>query len=291
MMKDQTEDPSKLPDSEIWPEILNIADKYNIALTIASLYALKSVKNKFGSKFLDVLNSKDDKKLDKFLSNITLDGEKLGITSKKLINEVGNLINQKYNFGIDIKELALNDYIDKHVAELVVQISETTRENINGLVKTGWKNQINPEKLVKNIKNSGIGLDRNRQASLEKYRRALIKEKLPKKQIEKLCIKKYNQLLLDRGRTIARTEAINLANEGSRQMYEASAKQNKYINNNYELEWIVTPDDRLCDKCRAMKGKRSSFSGTFDGGLRRPTLHPRCRCCIVSVRKNSKDLQ
>jgi predicted transcriptional regulator len=276
---------SSLPDSDIWPEILNIADKYNTALTIASLFALKSIKNKFGSKFLDILNSKDDKKLDKFLSGITLDGKKLGITSKKLINEIGNLINQKYNFGIDIKDLALNKYIDEHVAELVVQISETTRENINSLVKTGWKNQINPEKLAKNIKNSGIGLDYNRQLSLEKYRKALIKEGLSENQIDKLCIKKYNQLLLDRGRTIARTEAINLANEGSRVMYEQSAKQNPIISDNYELEWILTPDDRLCDKCRAMKGKRSSFTGTFEGGLRRPALHPRCRCAIVCVRK------
>jgi hypothetical protein len=59
-------------------------------------------------------------------------------------------------------------------------------------------------------------------------------------------------------------------------MYEATARQNPIIRDGYELEWILTPDDRLCDKCRAMKGQRSSFDGTFKGNLRRPTLHPRC---------------
>ena len=282
---------SSLPDDNIWPEILNTADKYNTALTLASIYAISSIKKKFGSKFISILANKDSKELNKFLENVTLDGKKLNIVSKKLINNIGELINTKYNFGIDIKDLALNKYIDNYVADLVVEISDTTRSGIKQLVKDGWKNEINPEKLSKQIKNSGIGLDQNRVRSLEKYRQALIKEKLSESQIEKLCIKKYNQLLLDRGRTIARTEAINLANEGSRIMYEESARQNPLIRDGYELEWILTPDDRLCDKCRAMKGQRSSFDGTFKGNLRRPTLHPNCRCCLVCVSKGSRNMQ
>jgi uncharacterized protein YciI len=296
---------ASLPNEDIWPEILEVADKYNNAATLAAIATLLSIKSKVGKKFIKVIESNDDRVLNNFLDNVTLDGKKLKVVEKKMAKEVSELINNKYNFGVDIKSLAIDKYVDEHVAKLVVQVGNETKLAIKEIVKSGWNNGELPEDVYKNIK-SVVPLDTRRKNSLIRYEQGLLKNKDLRnrfrndkeffKDVARLKEKYHQKLLLDRGRTIGRTENINLANEGSRQMYEASAKQNEQIQNNYELKWVVTPDDRLCNNCRQMINARSSFTGTFEnkanvkivqeGGLRRPTLHPRCRCAIVCVRKN-----
>ena len=286
---------ASLPNEDIWPEILEVADKYNDAATLAAIATLLSIKSKVGKKFIKVIESNDDRVLNNFLDNVTLDGKKLKVVEKKLVKDVSELINNKYNFGVNIKELAIDKYVDEHVANLVVQVGNETKLAIKEIVRNGWNNGELPEDVYKNIK-SVVPLDTRRKNSLIRYEQGLLKNKDLRnrfrndkeffKEVARLKEKYHQKLLLDRGRTIGRTENINLANEGSRQMYEASAKQNKDIRNNYELKWVVTPDDRLCNNCRQMINARSSFTGTFEnkanvkivqnGGLRRPTLHPRC---------------
>lgn len=292
-----------MPNADIWPEMLRIADEHEKDFILAFLAAIKSYKKGINlNDLIKALEEKDSVRIGEILGEIKFKWfDKIG---KDIVDKIANKIYETYNFsviGLDINELELHKFIDEYVADLVVQIDKNTKEGIKNLIRTAWDEGDTPENLAKYIKESGIGLDKNRQATLRNYFHSLLKdEDLSKRfpnrndyvnEINRLCKIRYDSLLLDRGRTIARTECINLANEGSRQMYEEAAKNNSILRNEYELCWILTPDDKLCDKCRAMRDKRSSFNGTFEGGLRRPTLHPRCRCCIVCVRKNSKALQ
>ena len=287
------------PNSDIWPKILETADKYNYEMTLAALIMVQSAIKKIDKKkWISALKSKDVTKIENLIDNITFNGKKMNIVSKKLANDIFGVIEREYNFGVDVKKLAIDKYIDKHVAGLVKQVSTKCQLDVKNVIRDGWNKEIPPEKLYRQIKEV-VPLDKQRIQSYLKYERQLVKDenlraRFPRtiegnkawtQEIARLMNIKHQKLLLDRGRTIGRTECINLANEGSRQMYESAAKQNKELRDNYELEWVVTPDDRLCDNCRIMNRERCPFNGTFKNGSRRPTLHPRCRCCIVCVPK------
>lgn len=288
-----------LPNSDIWPKVLEIADSYNYEITLSAILMLQSAIKKINKKeWVNALTNKNVTATEKLIDGITFEGKKFNSVSKKIALDICDLINGTYNFGVDVKKLTIDKYIDEHVAELVKQVSYKCQIDVRNVIRDGWNKEIPPEKLYRNIK-AVVPLDKQRIQSYLKYEHKLIKDenlaaRFPKtpegakawqQEIARLMAKKHQQLLLDRGRTIGRTESINLANEGSRQMYERAAEQNPLLREGYELEWVVTPDDRLCDHCRVMNRERCPFNGTFKNGSRRPTLHPRCRCCIVCVPK------
>lgn len=298
--------PEKEPNADIWPQILAIADSYKLAIALAFLQAFKNYKKQLNTNRLEkVIRSNDIKNVDKFLNGFMLDGNPLKIPIKNLMDDVGKKIINEYSLKIDIKDVAMQKYIDKHVADLVKDISEDTRKQIKDIIRDGWEKEINPKLLSSNIKEV-IGLNQRQQKALVRYEQKLLTDKTLQakynmkteegfnkflKKVKELKEEEYKVKLAYRAQMIARTESIDIANEGSRTMYEEMAKRNPIIRDEYELEWILTPDDRLCSRCRAMRGARSSFNGTFEGNIRRPTLHPQCRCCIVCSKRNSKDRQ
>ncbi len=293
-----------MPNEDIWPKILETVDKHEEVISIAVIAMLLSSRKNINSNFINILRSKDEKKVDKFLKTITFNGNKLKLSLNELIKDIGKKIDNEYKTGIDIKNISGKKFMDKYVADLIVQVSDNTKLLVKELIKEGWENEIIPKQLAKNIKEV-IPLDPRRARTIERYRQSLYKNKelvnrfKNKKDLEneinRLYKKKHEQLLFDRGVTITRTESMNIANEGSRRMYEEMAKNDSYIRNNYCLFWIVTNDDLLCDQCRQMIGQTCSFNGNFGnksgsksaqtikqlGVLRRPTLHPKCRCCLV----------
>lgn len=73
-----------------------------------------------------------------------------------------------------------------------------------------------------------------------------------------------------RADTLARTELCHIQTQAARQRYEDYGIQ--------EVEVLVDPDDRTCELCKALQGKRFPTSGT-------PPLpvHPNERCALVPV--------
>lgn len=305
-----TED--NMPSADIWPAILEIADKYKLAISSAFLLGIQNYKKNINKSLLiTALTNQNMEDVLKIINANPNSFKKLNTTFKKITDEVSTKIISEYSNVLDVKNVSLHKYIDKYVADLVVQINDQTKQVLKNVIREGWDNEILPKQLAKNI-TEVVGLDKRRMNSLLKYEHDLVMNKTlfnkyPNtpagkdawlKEIHKLKMKKYNELLFDRGMTIARTEAINMANEGSRKTYEEMANRNPIIKNEYELLWILTPDDRLCNECRKMKDQRCSFSGNFTyvktnsegkeinrSFFKRPTLHPRCRCTIVCVKK------
>jgi len=54
---------------------------------------------------------------------------------------------------------------------------------------------------------------------------------------------------------------------------------------NAMLEWITTPDERLCSECAPMNGETKPIGAntTFSNGSVGPPLHPHCRCTLGIV--------
>jgi SPP1 gp7 family putative phage head morphogenesis protein len=119
-------------------------------------------------------------------------------------------------------------------------------------------------------------------------------EGIPKlrKRIEEL----FDNMEKYRGERIARSEVIRASNFGAKEAYIQSDVVEK-------MEWLATNDDRTCEFCAPLDGKKIGLSDTFfdkgdtyrgsDGNeilldyddIEHPPLHANCRCTIIPVIK------
>jgi hypothetical protein len=87
------------------------------------------------------------------------------------------------------------------------------------------------------------------------------------------------RLLNLRARMIARTETMSASNEGQRQLW-LQAREQGLIGAGQTKEWIVTPDDRLCQICAPLSGEVQLVDEEFSVGVLSPPAHVMCRCAM-----------
>jgi SPP1 gp7 family putative phage head morphogenesis protein len=136
-------------------------------------------------------------------------------------------------------------WIEEHALELVNDISDTTREEIRGLLEESF-----------DAGNTTLDVD-----ELAKQIGELIDDP-------------------DRAELIARTETMRAANQGQLEAWDQAEEQG-LLTGDEKKEWITTPDDRLCPICEPLDGIQVDRDGTFDVDgeqLDGPPAHPRCRC-------------
>lgn len=79
----------------------------------------------------------------------------------------------------------------------------------------------------------------------------------------------YQGNMAYRAELTARTESLNAANVGACVAYQEAGCQ--------EWEWLATGDERTCEICGPLNGKRYPISQPFE------VKHPQCRCCSLPV--------
>lgn len=131
------------------------------------------------------------------------------------------------------------DWADKHAAELIKGISDTSRERIadaiTGLLETGGYDEAYDEIL------------------------AAVGDK-------------------DRARLIARHETMMAAAEGQRLSWDLAVEEGLLTGDERRV-WIVTDDDKLCPLCEPLDGVEADLNGEYpDDGGDGPPLHVQCRC-------------
>jgi hypothetical protein len=144
-------------------------------------------------------------------------------------------------FTFNAKDESAISWADRHAAELVTQISDTTRENINNaiadLLETGdWEDAF--DEIL-----AAVGDDA-------------------------------------RATLIARHESMTAVSEGQREAWDQAVEEG-LLTGDEKRTWIVTPDDALCPICDGLDGQTASLDGTYtsdgeeyDG----PPAHVACRC-------------
>lgn len=139
--------------------------------------------------------------------------------------------------------LANNNSINwakKHAAELITNISKTTRERIREEVVSAFEDGMGPDELVNLLED-------------------LIGDEV-------------------RAQLIADTETMIAANEGQRQAWNQATDEG-LLSGREKREWIATGDTDVCDECDELNGKTTNLDGVYPGdGEDGPPLHPRCRC-------------
>lgn len=136
------------------------------------------------------------------------------------------------------------DWIKEHAAEVVGDISESTREDIKRVIEAAFTEQFDVDDLTDEIADL-IGDD-------------------------------------NRADLIARTETMKASNAGQAAAWDQAVEEG-VLTGEETQEWITTPDDRLCPICEPMDGKQAPLGGFFDvdgDQVDGPPAHPRCRCTI-----------
>ena len=81
---------------------------------------------------------------------------------------------------------------------------------------------------------------------------------------------------------IFRTEYVRAQNEGI--VVRAKAAGHKY------KMWRCPNDERSCPECRAMDYEVVGIDEMFSGGVMCPGLHPNCRCVLISVADEDREV-
>jgi len=180
------------------------------------------------------------------------------------------------DFRFDAKNPQAAKAAEKAAAALVTEVTDAVRENIRHLIAEAIEEGIPPYDAARMIVPL-IGLtDAQAQAAL-KYRIELIDSGLPLTRVNMLVDKYADKLLRDRAEKIARTEIMDALNEGQSVAWQ-QAQAEGLLSAGATKEWIVTPDDRLCEQCEPMDGRTVPVGQSFPEGD--PPLHPNCRCTI-----------
>lgn len=272
---------------EYWKELLHVSDRIaeKIEAKVWKYYELldrqlpiQKIEQMMRDKLLSIEGEIDwrvieELDLSKEIEEAVLEG---GLIGRDLLRDL------KIIAHFNIKNPAVVEYIKAHVAELVTNVTEETKEAIREIVLQAYEEGGHPYEQAKKIKEI-IGLDTRRAKALENYRKSL--EEAGARDIEKKVERYRQQLLRDRAKMIARNESIKAVNEGQRHAWLQAKEAGLLRETEFERVWIVTPDDRLCDLCRVMSGERAPITGTYRGGIVGPPLHIACRCTEGIVRK------
>ena len=169
----------------------------------------------------------------------------------------------------------------EHAAQLVTRVTEETRKAIRSAVAQRFRQGASTRDTARIIQ-SLVGLTpRQANAVLRRYD-DLIGDGLSRATAEKRARLYAERLIRQRAMTIARTETIGAATRGQLSAW-AQLQVRGQLPQAVRKQWMTTPDDRLCPKCRLMDGRTQLLGLPFTGPkglIQAPPLHPNCRCAI-----------
>ena len=163
---------------------------------------------------------------------------------------------------------------EKFTAKLVTQVNNETKKGIRTYISAGIKDGKAMPKIARELRPL-VGLTQNQTQSVMNYRNLLSdKEKFPRlsaSDIDRKTTKYAGKTHRRRAQMIARTETARAQNIGYVMgMEELGIGQ---------LEHSVHFDDRLCEICAPLDGKKYTISEGRDA----IPVHPNCRCAVLPV--------
>ena len=224
------------------------------------------------------------KKGTKFILTRSLKKIKKAIGDEFMFNE------DKYiATGIDLMTPLLKEILISQGAEAMLTVKPDQVYSLLDLARK-YLNQ-KPTKLAKSITETAYNRVRGSLAEGIKSGEGII-------ELRARVVEQYKSLEIYQAEAIARTEVTRATNFAAIDAF----KQSGVVEGK---EWIVTPDDRLCEYCASMEGKNSTLKlddnyfkvgelvTGVDGGtmmidfddVESPPLHVNCRCQLKSVEK------
>lgn len=196
-------------------------------------------------------------------------------------------------------------WAESFAAELVVTITEETRQTIRVLVARAFSEGIPPRQLARLIlQSTTLGLTPRSANAVLNLREAMARATegqvvrygtstttAPKggfddERIARTTERYAQRLLGQRALTIARTETIRAARQGQQAIWGRGLVEG-WVGRGSLQRWSAAPDERTCPICQALDGQEVGMLASFvtiNGAvLDGPPAHPNCRCSLVLV--------
>lgn len=162
---------------------------------------------------------------------------------------------------------------EKMAAQMITEITAETEANIRNLIAEAIREGIPPYEAARTIVPL-IGLTSAQGQAALKYRVELINSGLTLEKVNEKVDAYADDLLEQRGDTIARTEILDALNTGQDDAWQ-QAQDEGLLSDNATKEVILSED--ACEECVAIAEQGPVPVGedfSEDG----PPFHPRCRC-------------
>lgn len=175
------------------------------------------------------------------------------------------------------------EYIRSYRFELIRELADQSREAIRGVIQRAFEDGMHPRVAARHIRDI-IGLTERQALAIDNLRRKLKEDGLPMKRIEEITERYARRFQRERALSIARTETIRAANAGQQLLWQQAQQQGLVDAIRTYREWIVTPDDKLCEYCLKLDGVRVGLNEPFNtdfGLIMHPPMHPNCRCAVA----------
>lgn len=222
-----------------------------------------------------------DRELERALPTLYFDTLVAG--AEAAVTRTGGLVTMRVGFAgvFDKTNPEARQWAAEKSAELIRDISEQTREGIRSiLTRTFDERSLTARDAAKLIRPL-VGLTPRDSNAVYSRWSDLIAGGRSFDDAARAATKYADSLIRGRASTIARTESIRAANEGQRQLWDQAIARGD-LNGREQREWIVTPDDRLCEFCQELDGQivgiRDEFTLPDGSRVDGPPAHPNCRC-------------
>jgi hypothetical protein len=179
------------------------------------------------------------------------------------------------------------DWIRNEGSNLVVEVTDSTRQSINTTIQeTVWTGK-DPRKVFHEIKGK-IGLHQRWARAVDNYARRVSETHSPE-EARRLTAAYHEKLLLARAKMIARTEIIRARNVGQMQAWNITEQQGLLDKRFTRRRWMANiRSDRTCAICKALAISSRKNPIPFGGSytiripvnltIKMPPAHPNCRC-------------
>lgn len=201
-------------------------------------------------------------------------------------------------FSLNLTNPRAQQWIDRHAAELVVEVSEETKLAIRDQLRQMFAQGIPADEIARRIRPL-IGLTRRDAAAVAKLRARLELENTkrlaeqrkpwPEERINAPVDAYAGRLLRGRAERIARTESIRASAEGQQELWRQATDAGFLDKERTRRAWLITPDERLCEICAPMADDKALVNLEQPFGLPNgetvmtPPGHPMCRCATGLV--------
>ena len=170
-------------------------------------------------------------------------------------------------------------------ARLVSNAQDSVIKALRALVSAGIADKRTVQMIARDIRAMGdvLGLDPASAAAVNRLRATMEKAGQSQALIARTTSRYAAAKLRQRSMTIARHEVMTALNGGQRQAWD-QATQRGLLGPGAEKVWIVTPDDRLCQRCAPQEGLTAPVGQPYQlrapefGSIMGPPLHVVCRC-------------
>lgn len=180
-------------------------------------------------------------------------------------------------------------WTENRAAEFITNCTNTQIEGLRAVVRQAATLETMPVDQLARAIRPMVGLTKQQGvANLKYYNKLIEKGASPKKALDlstRYAAKQHRY----RGYNIARTELAFSYNKGA-DLGIRQAQEKGYMGEMVKV-WCTADDERMCDYCASLDGKRIAMDEEFDfytklqysnPGIRRtPPAHPSCRCAVM----------